>query len=70
MDGKIYVGGDLEIVKPKQYNWKPQEDITPYELAKALEALLIAASGSGWQALGIIENFPESVRRHFEEVIE
>lgn len=45
--------------------WRPQEDITIYELAMALGILLPAASGSIRDLRAEVDGLPENVRRHF-----
>jgi len=50
---------------PKQYNWKPKEDITAYELALCLPVFWGVASSSYED---FINSLPENARRHFEEV--
>lgn len=53
--------------KPRRVHWEPKEDITTYELARAIEVMLIAVGG-GW-ALAAAEqhlaNLPPAVSRHF-----
>jgi hypothetical protein len=66
MDGKI-ITRNLELIPFKSYRWKPKEDITAYELARALDVLLVAASTGGGRAVSMIPNLPDEVRRHFEE---
>lgn len=50
---------------PKSYSWQPKEDITAYELAQCLPALLVSIKGLVVQPE--IERLPENCRRHFEE---
>ena len=52
----------VEFVKPKQYEWKPQADITAWELAMALPCLF---SHNIEQALAAL---PSNVTRHFSEI--
>lgn len=51
----------------KMYNWKPQSDITAYELALLIPLLLSIISG-GIASTTIINNLPENIKRHLEEV--
>ena len=73
MDGNIFTDdATLWIIdptpKPKEYLWKPQEDITAYELALCMPALL-AVTGDCWQNWEqLINELPEGVQRHFEEI--
>ena len=52
----------VEFVKPKQYNWKPQPDITAWELAMVLPVLF---SHNVEVALAAL---PSNVTRHFSEI--
>ena len=54
----------VEFVKPKQYEWKPQADITAWELAMALPCLFLYSHNIE-QALAAL---PPNVTRHFSEV--
>ena len=46
--------------------WRPQEDITTYELAKAVTVLVVAAARVPQDELNeAIDALPENVRRHF-----
>ena len=54
----------VEFVKPKQYDWKPQPDITAWELAMALPCLFLYSHNIE-QALAAL---PPNVTRHFSEV--
>jgi hypothetical protein len=63
MENPIY----FKSTQPKQYIWKPKEDITAYELALCVQLFVIKDSFS----FGLlIENLPENAKRHFEEVKE
>jgi hypothetical protein len=42
--------------KKEKWFWKPQEDITPWELAQAMNAFINVI---------IIDTFPPEVKRHF-----
>lgn len=66
--GGIWIEGERidKTYQPKSYSWEPQEDITAYELAQCLPALLVSIKGLVVQPE--IERLPENCRRHFEEV--
>ena len=53
----------IKFVKPKRYNWKPQPDITAWELAMALPYLF--SHNIDEQALAAL---PSNVTRHFSEI--
>lgn len=46
---------------PRQFTWRPQPDITAYELALCLP-VFTAGHGAGY------DDLPECVQRHFVEV--
>lgn len=48
--------------------WQPKEDITAYELALCMGALVASVQrySSGALVVGVIERLPEIARRHFE----
>lgn len=50
-------------VMPEHYIWKPRKDITAYELALALPVLVSHCYGIEQ----MMKDWPETVRRHFEE---
>jgi hypothetical protein len=50
---------------PRSVYWEPKEDITVYELAVALGALLPAINGSGLSAEYLVMNLPPEGQRHF-----
>ena len=54
------------IQMPKQWLWKPQEDITAYETALCLPVLICA---DGFQRDKMIASMPENFARHFEEIV-
>lgn len=56
----------VTIERPKAYSWKPQPDITAYELALAIPILSFHTFDTEAQ----IAALPERVQRHFEEVVE
>lgn len=50
---------------PKQYIWKPKEDITAYELALCLPMLM----SRGWYDMeAVVKSLPDNAARHFEEI--
>jgi hypothetical protein len=53
------------IKKPRQFEWEPKEDITPYELALCVGVLILAMHGMSGEAY---DQLPESAKRHFIEV--
>ena len=56
----------IQDLRPsKQYQWKPQLDITTYELALVIPILSYWLTDT---AENIINSVPEGVKRHFEEV--
>ena len=55
---------DAKPIPEKQYRWKPQLDITAYELALAIPILSYWLTDT---AENIINSVPEGVKRHFEE---
>lgn len=56
----------MTINPQKLYNWKPQSDITAYELALLMPLLL--TNTSEYIAWVTIDNLPEDAKRHLEEV--
>jgi len=56
----------ISIRVPECYEWKPQPDITAYELALAIPIV----SFHTFDTETAIKALPESVRRHFREVKE
>lgn len=50
-----------EIVLPKSYEFKPQEDITAFELAQCMTYLI---HGNGL----LLQQEDDSVKRHFKDV--
>lgn len=58
--------GALSFHIPKQYDWTPLENITPYELALCIPILVFQS----WNIESLIKNLPENARRHFVEVKE
>ena len=53
---------NVEFVNPKQYDWKPQPDITAWELAMALPCFFSHNIEVALAAL------PPNVTRHFSEI--
>ena len=51
---------------PKSWMWKPREDVTPYEVAMCLPALLCI---DGYQRDRMIASMPDNFARHFEEIV-
>lgn len=60
--GEFY---DIETttIRHVYWNWKPQPDITAYELA-----LCIPVFVTGWNIEPLISDLPPEARRHFEQV--
>jgi hypothetical protein len=56
----------VTISKPKTFIYKPQEDITPWEIAQILPAFSGSSGSWGWVS-HFIEGLPESAKRHFVE---
>uniref|UniRef100_A0A6M3LVZ3 Uncharacterized protein n=1 Tax=viral metagenome TaxID=1070528 RepID=A0A6M3LVZ3_9ZZZZ len=60
----------IQDLRPsKQYQWKPQLDITTYELALAIP-ILCASLFNSFDMESILMSLPEEVRRHLEEIKE
>lgn len=60
----------LEFKKNKYKNfiWKPQEDITPYELAMCLKLLIGSISGIRDLSL-VFDELPDNCKRHIEAIL-
>ena len=56
----------IQDLRPsKQYQWKPQFDITTYELALAIPILFHGLYSFDIETM--LDSVPEEVKRHFEE---
>ncbi len=51
------------VLTPRFYTWDPKEDITTYELAVCMNALLQPARDHG----PIYDSLPAECRRHFKQ---
>ena len=58
--------GNSFSIKSDRYLYAPQPDITSYELALVLPALLAAASLGG-DTVGLVEKLPPEAKRHFQK---
>jgi hypothetical protein len=47
------------------YTWAPKPDITTFELAQAMPALIQMGASAGLIRRKAFEGLPESIRRHF-----
>ena len=54
------------LTQPKQYEWKPKEDITTYELALCVPIIVYGGYNHGVEYLIIA--LPENAQRHFQEI--
>lgn len=52
--------------RTRQFGWEPKEDITTFELARAVPVFFVSASGADIGPL--FDGLPPEVRRHFREV--
>jgi hypothetical protein len=60
-EGKSY---QLATIKqPKTYEWKPEHDITAYELARAMEVMFAAILKGDCDVA--FDNLPDGAKRHF-----
>lgn len=50
---------------PRNVVWEPKEDITTYELAIALNVLVMAGRAHVYDAAAHVEGLPPNVQRHF-----
>ena len=55
----------FRINTPKNYDWKPKEDITTFELALCLPAFSFT---NKYDMEFFILQLPDNARRHFEDV--
>lgn len=53
------------VSPPRALSWAPKEDITTYELARAVAVLLVAFAGQ--DALAMLDMQAPEVKRHFAE---
>jgi hypothetical protein len=54
--------------RSRSYTFEPLPDITPYELALATKAMMPFLASNGHRsgpAIGILDNLPPAVKRHF-----
>ena len=65
--GMLAVGKDgiVQVRQPKAYLWQPKEDITPYELARAIELMFVAIMQNG-DCDTAYDNLPDIAKRHFQ----
>ena len=54
-----------DLRSPKQYQWKPQLDITTYELALAMPILFYSIN---YSIETMLDSVPKEVKRHFKEI--
>ncbi|THK37671.1 hypothetical protein EHS39_13635 [Ensifer sp. MPMI2T] len=59
--------GVVKLRPPRNYIWQPQEDITAYELARAVEVMFVAMMQQG-DCDAAFERLPDEAKRHFEVV--
>lgn len=64
----IAIHNSSTIARQRQFEWKPKEDITTYELTLCLPILLMVVQGCAWDMGALIECQPASVQRHWEEI--
>lgn len=53
------------VPPPRVLNWVPAEDITTYELARAVLVLIVAVGGGN--AFDVLDKEAAEVKRHFTE---
>lgn len=57
---------DVQFVPvPRNLMWAPAEDITPYELARAMSVLMVGIGGG--DAFAVLDMQAPEVKRHFAE---
>ncbi|WP_042776359.1 hypothetical protein [Sinorhizobium fredii] len=59
--------GIVQLRQPKNYIWNPQDDITAYELARALE-VMFASVLQGGSVDAAFDGLPGEAQRHFQVV--
>jgi hypothetical protein len=64
-DGVVTDSGSFFEI-PKQYEWKPKEDITIYELALCMPIIVYGAHGVDIEYM--IGALPKNAQRYFEEM--
>jgi hypothetical protein len=57
--------GVVQLRQPKSYIWQPQEDITAYELARAVVVMFVSVIQQG-DCDAAFERLPDEAKRHFQ----
>lgn len=67
--GFLSVGKDgvVQLRQPRSYIWQPKQDITAYELARAVEVIFVSMMQYG-DCDAAFERLPDEAKRHFEVV--
>jgi len=56
------------IVKPRQFEFKPQDDITAHELSLCMPMLLSAVTAGSFCVGAMFDALPDNAKRHFFEL--